>query len=239
MTLGRLRVLRIIDRLNVGGPALQATVLSEGLDPARFDHRLLAGEISPDEGDYVTLRAPDLPVERIAGLGRSPHFGNDAQALWHISEVIRGFRPHIVHTHKAKAGVLGRVAAWTHRVPATVHHYHGHLLTGYFSPSKTKLVAGVERAMARPTTALVAVGAQVRDELLAAGIGRRDAVLDRSARHRPRPRPLIEPPRARRSVSAPTLRWSDMSGGSRRSSGPSASSISRSKWRAITRPRSS
>ena len=170
----RLRVLSIIDRLNVGGPALIATVLCEGLDPARFDHRLLAGSIDPDEGDYVDLRAPELRVERIKGLGRSPHPGNDAQALWRVSEVVRDFRPHIVHTHKAKAGVLGRTAAWTRRVPATVHQFHGHLLSGYFSPSKTKLVAGVERALARPTTGLIAVGAQVRDELLAAGIGRRD-----------------------------------------------------------------
>ena len=170
----RLRVLRIIDRLNIGGPALQATVLSEGLDPARFDHRLLAGGIDADEGDHVTLRAPDLRVERIDGLGRSPHLGNDAQALWRISQVIRRFRPHIVHTHKAKAGVLGRVAAWSNRVPATVHHYHGHLLSGYFSPSKTKVFAGIERGFAHPTTALVAVGSQVRDELLAAGIGRRE-----------------------------------------------------------------
>jgi len=159
----RVRVLRIIDRLNVGGPALQATVLSEGLDPARFDHRLLAGAIDANEGDYVVLRAPDLPVERVAGLGRSPHLGNDAHAMWRIAQVIREFRPHIVHTHKAKAGVLGRVAAWTHRAPATVHHFHGHLLTGYFSPAKTSLVAGVERALAYPTTALVAVGEQVRD----------------------------------------------------------------------------
>jgi glycosyltransferase involved in cell wall biosynthesis len=149
-------------------------VLSEGLDPARFDQRLVAGAIDPDEGDYVTLRAPELRVERIVGLGRSPHVGNDAQALWRIAQVIRRFRPHIVHTHKAKAGVLGRVAAWSNRVPATVHHFHGHLLSGYFSPAKTKLVAGVERGLAYPTSALVAVGSRVRDDLLAAGIGRRE-----------------------------------------------------------------
>jgi glycosyltransferase involved in cell wall biosynthesis len=170
--MNRLRILQVIDRLNVGGPALIATLLSEGLDPARFEHRLLAGAIDPDEGDYVTLRAPDLRVERVRGLGRSPHVGNDAQAWWRIVQEIRRFRPHIVHTHKAKAGVLGRTAAWTCRVPATVHHYHGHLLTGYFSPAKTRLVVGAERVMAYPTTALVSVGAQVRDELLAAGIGR-------------------------------------------------------------------
>ena len=114
-------MLRIIDRLNVGGPALQSTVLSEGLDPDRFEHRILAGAIEPGEGDYVALRAPDLPVQRVEGLGRAPNPRDDAQAFAELVRVIREFRPHIVHTHKAKAGVLGRVAAWANRVPATVH----------------------------------------------------------------------------------------------------------------------
>jgi glycosyltransferase involved in cell wall biosynthesis len=166
-------VLRIIDRLNVGGPALQATVLSRGLDPARFDQRLLVGAVGPDEGDYAALRAPDLNAESVVGLGREPHAGRDARALYEISRVIRAFRPHIVHTHKAKAGVLGRTAAWAHRVPATVHTFHGHLLTGYFSPAKTRVVVNVERTFARGTTRLIAVGSRVRDELLDARVGRR------------------------------------------------------------------
>ncbi len=174
MRLGRLRVLHIIDRLNVGGPAQIAVVLSEGLDHSRFEHRLVSGSIDPHEGDHVALRAPNLPVERIEGLGRSPHPGNDVQALWRISRVINRFRPHIVHTHKAKAGVLGRLGAWSNRAPVTVHHFHGHLLSGYFSPAKTRLVTNVERVLARPTTALVAVGAQVRDDLVAAGVGREE-----------------------------------------------------------------
>ena len=144
----RVRVLRIIDRLNVGGPALQATVLSEGLDPERFDHRILSGSVDPHEGDYVELRAPDLPVERIEGLGRAVNPLDDARALASLVQVIRSFRPHIVHTHKAKAGVLGRLAAWGNRVPATVHTFHGHLLHGYFSPSKTRVVVEVERLLA-------------------------------------------------------------------------------------------
>jgi glycosyltransferase involved in cell wall biosynthesis len=166
-------VLRIIDRLNVGGPALQATVLSEGLDPGRFDHRILTGTVGDAEGDYVELRAPHLPVERVRGLGRAVDPLDDVRAFAGIVAEIRRFRPHIVHTHKAKAGALGRVAAWTNRVPATVHTFHGHLLQGYFSPAKTKLVVGVESMLARRTTALVAVGAQVRDELVDAGVGRR------------------------------------------------------------------
>jgi glycosyltransferase involved in cell wall biosynthesis len=122
----------------------------------------------------MALRAPDLPVETIVGLGREPHARRDARALFEISQVVREFRPHIVHTHKAKAGVLGRAAAWAHRVPATVHTFHGHLLTGYFSPVKTRAVVNVERGFARGTTRLVAVGEQVRDELLDARVGRRD-----------------------------------------------------------------
>jgi glycosyltransferase involved in cell wall biosynthesis len=168
-----IRVLQVIDRLNVGGPALLVTEVSRGLDPARFDQRLLVGAVGPEEGDYAALRAPDLNAEPVVGLGREPHAGRDVRALYEISRVVRQFRPHIVHTHKAKAGVLGRAAAWTHRVPATVHTFHGHLLTGYFSPAKTRVLVNVERTFALRTTRLVAVGAQVRDELLEARVGRR------------------------------------------------------------------
>jgi glycosyltransferase involved in cell wall biosynthesis len=169
---GRVRVLRVIARLNVGGPALQATVLSNGLDPARFEQRLLAGAVGPGEGDFVELRAPDLPVETVPGLGRAPKAGADAQALVQLRRAIRRFRPHIVHTHTFKAGLLGRLAAWSCGVPATVHTFHGHLLHSYFSAATTKALVTSERLLARRTTRLVAVGAQVRDELLAAGIGR-------------------------------------------------------------------
>ncbi|MDT7539995.1 MAG: hypothetical protein QOI82_3580, partial [Actinomycetota bacterium] len=167
----RVRVLRVIARMNVGGPALQVTALTLELDPARFEHRLLTGSVGPDEADYVELRAPGLPLTRVAGLGRSPRPLDDLRALRALIRHMRDFRPDIVHTHTAKAGVLGRVAARIARVPATVHTFHGHLLHGYFSTAVTRLVILTERALARRTDRLVAVGAQVRDELLAAGIG--------------------------------------------------------------------
>jgi glycosyltransferase involved in cell wall biosynthesis len=85
---------------------------------------------------------------------------------------MRRFRPDIVHTHTAKAGVLGRTAARLTGAPAVVHTFHGHLLHGYFSPAVTRMVVTTERALAHATTRLVAVGAQVRDDLLAAGIGK-------------------------------------------------------------------
>lgn len=169
---GRLRVLRIISRMNVGGPALQVTGLIRGMDAERFDHRVLTGYVAGDEADYVELRAPDLPIERIDGLGRSVRPAADVRAMATLVQAVRAFRPHIVHTHTAKAGVLGRLAAQACRVPATVHTFHGHLLHGYFSPVVTRAVVQTERALARNTTRLIAVGAQVRDDLLSAGVGR-------------------------------------------------------------------
>ncbi|MBM3673239.1 MAG: glycosyltransferase family 4 protein [Actinobacteria bacterium] len=168
-----IRVLRVIARMNVGGPALQVTGLHDGLDAQRFEQRLLAGDVDEGEADYVELRAPHLQIEKVPGLGRSPSPIGDLRALLRIRRIIKTFKPHIVHTHTAKAGVLGRAAAFG-KVPVRVHTFHGHLLHGYFSPFMTKRVIGVERAFAKRTTKLVAVGARVRDDLLAAGIGRPD-----------------------------------------------------------------
>lgn len=147
-------------------------MLSDGLDPARFEQLLLAGSVGEGEGDYVSLRAPHLPVIQLDGLGRAVDVWSDVRAAAEIRRAIERFRPHIVHTHTAKAGALGRPAAWSCGVPATVHTFHGHLLRGYFSPAKTKALVLAERSLAHFTTRLVSVGAQVRDELLAAGVGR-------------------------------------------------------------------
>ena len=170
----RIRVMRIIARLNVGGPALQVSGLVRLLDSARFDHRLYAGHVERGEADFVQLRASDLPVHWVSGLGRSPDALGDLRAFRTLLRQMRQFRPHIVHTHTAKAGVLGRVAALAARVPYLVHTYHGHLLHGYFSPVVTDGVVRVERLLARRTDRLVSVGGQVRDDLVAAGIGRPD-----------------------------------------------------------------
>ena len=168
------RVLRIIARMNVGGPAWQSSVLTRGLAGHGYETRLLAGRVDKGEADFVALRDPDLPVVDIEGLGRSVRIGGDLRAFVSICREIRRFRPHIVHTHTAKAGVLGRLAAFVNRVPVRVHTFHGHVLHGYFSPPVSGLVRLVERVLARGTTALVAVGERVRDELVEAGIGQRD-----------------------------------------------------------------
>ncbi len=165
--------MRIIARMNVGGPAVQVSGLMRTLPAQDFDHRLYTGYCTDDEADYLETQAPDVEGTRIEGLGRALKPGDDVRALAQLIKEIRVFRPHIIHTHTAKAGVLGRTAAKLAGTgSATVHTFHGHLLHGYFSPAKTKAVIAVERALARATTQLVAVGPQVRDELLAAGIGK-------------------------------------------------------------------
>ncbi|HEX6469619.1 MAG TPA: glycosyltransferase [Streptosporangiaceae bacterium] len=168
----RIRVMRVIARMNVGGPALQITQLLRGLDTKHFDQRLYSGFVGPGEADYVTLCAPDVDVRRIPVLGRSVRPADDLRALARLVAVMRDFRPHIVHTHTAKAGTLGRMAAVAARVPVRIHTFHGHLLHGYFGPATTRLVVTAERTLARHTDRLVAVGDRVRDDLLAAGIGR-------------------------------------------------------------------
>jgi glycosyltransferase involved in cell wall biosynthesis len=168
----RIRVLRIIARMNVGGPAVQVTTLMRGLDPDRYEHRLLVGTVGTDESDHLATRAPDVTATVVAGLGRAPRLIDDGRALATIRRIMADYRPHVVHTHTAKAGALGRAAATALRVPVVVHTFHGHLLHGYFGPWRTRAVVAAERLAARCSTTLVAVGPQVRDDLLAVRIGR-------------------------------------------------------------------
>lgn len=167
-------MLRLIARLNVGGPAVLESRLAEDLDPAEFPSWLLAGSVEAGEADYLQLRAGNVPVIHVPGLGRSPSLTGDTRAMREIVRQIRRLQPDIVHTHTAKAGALGRVAARWCGIPYTVHTFHGHLLHGYFSPGVTAAVRVVERSLAHHTTRLATVGAKVRDDLLRAGIGRPD-----------------------------------------------------------------
>ncbi|MCX4585376.1 glycosyltransferase [Streptomyces sp. NBC_01481] len=168
----RLRVMRVITRMNVGGPAVQVSALMRGLDPDRFDHLLITGQVGSGEADYLDQRAADLPVHRLEWLGRSVRPTDDVRCVVELARAMRRFRPHIVHTHTAKAGALGRAAAVLARVPSRVHTFHGHLLHGYFSPAKTRVLVQTERSLAALTDRLVAVGSRVRDDLVAAGIGK-------------------------------------------------------------------
>jgi len=171
----RTRVLRIIARLNVGGPAIHATLLSGELDPDRYESHLVYGAEGPGEGNYLEMQGLRLDrLHSVPALGREIEPWRDWRALGEINRIIRDVRPHVVHTHTAKAGVLGRAAAWRHRVPVIVHTFHGHVFHGYFSPAKTAAFVHLERLLARVTTRLITVSDQVRDEILARGVGTPD-----------------------------------------------------------------
>ena len=167
-----IRIMQVIARMNIGGPAVIVAELMRELYSDRFQSVLVAGYCSDDEADYLDEVATDIPATRIQGLGRSVSFLGDIKSFFALLRMIRRFEPDVIHTHTAKAGVLGRVAGLIAYPRAKrIHTYHGHLLHGYFSPLKTRLVILVEKFLAFISVALVAIGNQVKNDLLAAGVG--------------------------------------------------------------------
>ena len=167
-----IRVVHVIARMNVGGPAVLIVDTIRELDREEFDVRLVTGNCEDDEADYLETQAPDIRAIRIDGLGRSVSPVNDVMALRSVVGRLRDIQPHIIHTHTAKAGVVGRLAARLAPIGArVVHTFHGHLLHGYFSPVKTRGLIAAEARLARSSDRLIAVSPQVRDDLLSAGIG--------------------------------------------------------------------
>jgi len=172
-----IRVARIIARLNIGGPAQQAILLTAGLDRARFATTLVTGVVGPAEGDFTNAaRARGVEPIVIPELGRAIRPGRDLAALVKLVRLFRRWRPDIVHTHTAKAGTLGRLAACIARVPVKIHTFHGHVLDGYFSPVVTRVFVEMERRLGRATDRLVTVSPRLRTQLLAMGIGRAEQI---------------------------------------------------------------
>ena len=172
------RVLRVIARLNMGGPALHVAYLTAGLAKRGYETTLVAGSLARGE-DSMAFVADELgiEVERIEELHREISPLRDAVATVRLARVIRRVRPHILHTHTAKAGAVGRLAALLAgdaRPPIVVHTFHGHVLRGYFDPLRTAGFRLLERWLATKSTALVAVSPQVRDDLVSLGVAPRE-----------------------------------------------------------------
>lgn len=166
----RLRVLRVIARLNVGGPALHVSLLTARLNQRRFNSLLAAGTPGPHEGDMLRLRAGLAEevtgrVVTIPGLGRDVRPGADVRALRALWRLVGEFRPHILHTHTAKAGGLGRLVAFGQRVPVVVHTFHGTVFAGHFGPVAVPLIALAERTMGKMTDRVLAVSPAVAADL--------------------------------------------------------------------------
>jgi len=169
----RIKVMQIIARMNVGGPAVIVAELMRGLDSSKFEQVLITGYCDVNEADYLDEVATDIKAIRIAGLGRSISPVTDLRAFIGLVTMIKKLKPDVIHTHTAKAGVLGRLASIiAGRGAIRIHTFHGHLLHGYFTGWKTQLVIAIEKALAARTHHLIAIGNVVKNDLLAAGIGK-------------------------------------------------------------------
>jgi glycosyltransferase involved in cell wall biosynthesis len=160
------KALHIIARLNIGGAANTTILLVDNLRHVDVETRLVTGQVGENEGDMAYFAdAYGVEPEYLPTLGREISPLNDLRTIWQLYRIMRRWKPDVVHTHTAKAGLVGRLAAWLARVPVRVHTFHGHVFKGYFSPRKTQFYLTLERLMARLSTAIVTVSDAQKDEL--------------------------------------------------------------------------
>jgi glycosyltransferase involved in cell wall biosynthesis len=161
------RILRIINRLNLGGPTYNAALLTKHLAP-EFETMLVAGsKLESEESSEFICRQMGIDYISLPEMAREINLANDYKAYQKIKTLIREFNPDIVHTHAAKAGALGRMAAASLNVPVIVHTFHGHVFHSYFNPVKTKVFLSIERYLAKKSTAIVAISEHQKYELSA------------------------------------------------------------------------
>jgi glycosyltransferase involved in cell wall biosynthesis len=162
----RPRILRIITRLNVGGPATHVILADRGLRERGWETLLVHGIVEPDEAE-VPLEGVDLPMRRLSTLARPIRPLADARALASIARAIRSYRPHVIHTHLSKAGLLGRSAAiLTSSKAVRVHTFHGTVFGGYFGGSTSGMIQRAERFLGHRTDRILALSERQRQELL-------------------------------------------------------------------------
>ena len=159
------RILRIHNRLIIGGPTLNVLYLTKYL-ASEFDTLLVVGEKEDHEKDAAFL-AEQMGIKTVSipDMGRSVHPFRDYKAFGHLKKIIKDFQPDIVHSHAAKPGAIGRMAASSMKVPVIVHTYHGHIFHSYFSKLKTRFFLETERYLARKSDALIAISQQQKKEL--------------------------------------------------------------------------
>jgi glycosyltransferase involved in cell wall biosynthesis len=158
------KVVRIIGRMNGGGPARQVAHLHQALR-GTFDTVLVVGRVEEGEQDMRYLLRDSSGVHEVPSMSRSIKGFSELASLIRIVRLLQREKPDIVHTHTSKAGVLGRMAAIVTRVPVRVHTYHGHVFHGYFGATATKLILTIERTLNRFTTRVIAISPSQADDL--------------------------------------------------------------------------
>jgi glycosyltransferase involved in cell wall biosynthesis len=160
-----LRIVRIINRFNLGGPTYNAALLTKHLAP-EFETLLIAGtKMESEESSEFICRDLGIDYVKLPEMEREINLTKDFKAYQKLKAIIRDYKPEIVHTHAAKSGTLGRLAALSCNVPVIVHTFHGHVFHSYFHPFKTKAFLRIERYLAKRSSAIVAVSEQQKYEL--------------------------------------------------------------------------
>jgi len=153
----KIKILRIINRFNIGGPIWNVALLTKHL-PENYETKLVGGQANVTEASAMEiLEKLNITASILPSMSRKLNLTRDLKAFFELRKIIREFKPQIVHTHASKAGFLGRLAAFTSGVPVVVHTYHGHVFESYFGKIKSSLIKHVERLLALKTTAVVAI----------------------------------------------------------------------------------
>jgi glycosyltransferase involved in cell wall biosynthesis len=159
------KILRIINRFNIGGPTFNVAYLTKYLS-SEYETLLIGGD--KEDGEASSLHVLDelnLQPIILKNIKRKVSVLSDIKAFFEIRKIIQSYKPDIVHTHASKAGALGRLAAITCSVPYIVHTYHGHVFHSYFGKFKTTVFKIIERALAKKTNVLVAISEIQKREL--------------------------------------------------------------------------
>jgi len=162
----KIKIANIISRLNIGGPSVHTVLLTKYLPNDKYDSMIASGSLSAGEGDMSYL-VDQYEVEHrsINTLQREISLWDDFKAVRELYTLFRQEKPQIVHTNLAKAGMVGRLAAWLARVPVILHTYHGHVFSGYFSPRKTYIYILIERLMALISTQIVVISKMIKKDI--------------------------------------------------------------------------
>lgn len=162
----QIKVLRIINRFNLGGPTFNAAYLTRYMEPG-FETLLIGGEKDDSEADSTfILDQLGIQANILTEMKRDVGLMNDYKSYRAIRKLIREYQPDIVHTHASKAGAVGRLAAFHEKVPVIVHTFHGNVLKGYFGAVKTTIYKKLERYLAKKSTAIIAISDLQKEELI-------------------------------------------------------------------------